>query len=144
MTNRQSRFEEVIAEMVEIHRKKSADYDGTSGEYANFREAEKLGVPAWKGALIRLTDKYSRLVSLAANDGVGQVTDESIIDTLNDMANYAIIVRILYEEHEDQTIDMADVFNDAVASISSYVNDLAEQITVWFQENPYKTGNVND
>ena len=47
-------------------------------------------------SLIRLSDKMNRLESLVLHGGQ-QVNDESIIDTLNDMANYAVMTRMELE-----------------------------------------------
>ena len=48
---------------------------------------EKLGLIS---AVTRITDKYNRLVNLATHDDVN-IGDESIKDTLLDMANYCIM-----------------------------------------------------
>ena len=48
---------------------------------------EKLGLIS---AVTRITDKYNRLVNLATNDDIN-IGDESIKDTLLDMANYCIM-----------------------------------------------------
>ena len=55
----------------------------------------KLGVIS---AVTRITDKYNRLVNLATNPDVN-IGDESISDTLLDMANYCIMT---YMEIENQ------------------------------------------
>ena len=57
---------------------------------------ERMGIPAWKGALIRLSDKFSRVMNIARTDEVS-VTEETVVDTLTDLAVYAIITRILYK-----------------------------------------------
>ena len=119
-----ARFEQILSDMLQIYRAKAADYDGESIRFSNLRECEKIGVPAWKGAIIRMTDKYSRLLALLANDGVGQVPDESFTDTLTDLANYAIICRILYEESLSEA-ENVDPFQ--------YAADLAEKVKTSFQ-----------
>ena len=89
------RFNEIVKEMVELHDKKNRDYAG--GEYlSNFLMCERMGIPAWKGCLIRLSDKLSRLMNIARTGEIS-VSDETIIDTLMDLAVYAIVTRILYE-----------------------------------------------
>ena len=55
----------------------------------------KLGIIS---AVTRITDKYNRLVNLATNQDVN-IGDESISDTLLDMANYCIMT---YMEIENQ------------------------------------------
>lgn len=46
---------------------------------------------------IRIGDKFSRLMGFVSKEKL-RVKDESIRDTLLDMANYALIALILYEE----------------------------------------------
>jgi hypothetical protein len=82
--------------MYAIHASKDHDYAGEV-PFANFRRAEMIGIPAWKGALVRMSDKWSRIENLALKDDA-QVKDESFDDTLIDIANYAIIVYILRSE----------------------------------------------
>ena len=91
------RFHEIVKEMVEIHDRKNRDYAGS--EYlSNFMMCEKhMGIPAWKGAIIRLSDKMSRLMNIARTEEIA-VSDETVTDTLTDLAVYAIITRILYED----------------------------------------------
>ena len=83
------RFHDMVKEMVEIHDRKNRDYAGE--EYlSNFVMCE------WKGCLIRLTGKMSRLMDIAKTDEIS-VEDETVNDTLTDLAIYALITRILYE-----------------------------------------------
>ena len=91
------RFDQIVKEMVELHDRKNQDYAG--GEYlSNFMMCEKhMGFPAWKGCIIRLSDKMARLMNIARTDEIS-VGDEKITDTLMDLAVYAIITRILYED----------------------------------------------
>jgi len=93
------RFHEIVNEMVELHDKKNQDYGG--GEYlSNFMMCEKhMGVPAWIGCIIRLSDKMARIMNIAKSDDIS-VGDETITDTLTDLAVYAIITRILYEDYK--------------------------------------------
>lgn len=59
---------------------------------------EKLGIIS---AITRITDKYNRLVNLAtyANVNIG---DESIKDTLLDMANYCIMTYMELDKRENK------------------------------------------
>ena len=89
------RFNEIVKEMTELHDRKNRDYAGS--EYlSNFLMCERMGIPAWKGSLIRLSDKVSRLMNIARTDEIS-VSDETITDTLTDLGVYAIVTRILYE-----------------------------------------------
>ena len=58
---------------------------------------EKLGVIS---AVTRITDKYNRLVNLITNHNI-DVGDESIKDTLLDMANYCIMTYMELDKTED-------------------------------------------
>lgn len=88
----------VFDELWELHKAKDADYAGNDS-LSNFRVCEQFGVPAWKGAAIRMADKWSRFVSLMGKDGP-EVKGETIDDTLKDLAVYAVIVKVLREEAE--------------------------------------------
>lgn len=96
------RYEELHNRMREICESKNSDYaDSTTDPLRNFRACERIGIPAFDGALTRMSDKWERICNLRRKEReertVG-VRDESITDTLLDLANYAIISIILHEE----------------------------------------------
>lgn len=78
--------------MVQITAAKNADYTGTSGDpFANFKKVEDLGICSTEqGFMTRMMDKFMRINSFVQK-GVLQVKDESIEDTLLDLANYSIL-----------------------------------------------------
>ena len=93
------RFLELIKEITILHNKKNAGYSGAENPdaFSNFRLAELFGVSSFKGVMVRISDKFSRIASLTRdpnNDKVG----ESIKDTLMDLAVYSLIAICLYEE----------------------------------------------
>ena len=82
---------------VEISKRKNTDYAGanTNDAFANFRVIETLSqgrISVEQGIVTRMTDKLQRVVNLLTQDAA--VKDESIADTLSDLANYAMILRI--------------------------------------------------
>lgn len=78
-------------ELNKIYQNKSSDYGDSFGE-----TFKKLGIIS---AVTRISDKYNRLVSLCTKSEEEQkVKDESITDTLLDMANYCIMTIIELEE----------------------------------------------
>lgn len=82
----------------EMHRKKSADYGCPSGTdpLANIRNGAKfVGIPAWKGAMVRLSDKVTRL---ATYNVTGRLENESLEDNLFDLASYALLALLLHRE----------------------------------------------
>ena len=89
------RFDKILKELRQIHFSKNEDYTRTYKDpLANLREF------GWKGAIVRISDKYFRLKNFALTEKL-DVKDETIIDTFNDLANYAILGRILYEDELD-------------------------------------------
>ncbi|SDX93897.1 nucleotide modification associated domain-containing protein [Thermoactinomyces sp. DSM 45892] len=80
----------VLDSMHEIYIKKNADY-GNSFE-DQFREYGILS------SIIRLDDKMKRLKQLSVNEA--KVKDESIADTLLDLANYAVMTVMALEKHQ--------------------------------------------
>ena len=82
----------------EMHRRKSADYGCPSGTdpLANIRNGAKfVGIPAWKGAMVRLSDKVTRL---ATYNVTGRLENESLEDNLFDLASYALLALLLHRE----------------------------------------------
>ena len=75
-------FREITESMLETFIKKNHDY-GNSFE----QSLDEEGLAASR---IRMGDKWNRYKSLS-KDSIAQVKDESIQDTLLDMANYAIM-----------------------------------------------------
>lgn len=93
-----SKFHAVLAELAVLHDKKQADYGRKFDPFANVRASEEWGVPGWIGAMSRATDKLRRLQKFAA---AGKLENESVVDSFKDLAVYAIIALILYEESLD-------------------------------------------
>ena len=89
-------FYQILEELADLHARKNQDYSGDD-PLANFKLCETAGIPAWKGVVVRLTDKMSRILTFAKK-GTLEVKDEAITDTLQDMAVYAILALILYRE----------------------------------------------
>jgi hypothetical protein len=77
---------------IEISKKKNADYTGgNSNPFSNFTSVENLGIKTEQGFLTRMMDKMARIGSYVSN-GELQVKDESVIDTLRDLANYSCLL----------------------------------------------------
>ena len=101
MTNEEQsqRFYELLNTIKNLHDSKIHDYGAKEDIFANFRLSELSGVPAWQGSVIRMGDKYSR-ISNFIKKGEFKFKEESIKDTLMDMAVYSLITMILFEEAE--------------------------------------------
>lgn len=83
-------FEQVTKEMNELYLRKNADY-GNSFE----KTMDTFGIIA---PVIRLNDKVNRLTNLVKS-GDSQV-DESIEDTLMDLANYSVMTLAYLQSHD--------------------------------------------
>lgn len=79
-------------ECIEISRKKNADYTGgNDNPFSNFTSVENLGIKTEQGFLTRMMDKMARIGSYVSK-GELQVKDESVKDTLRDLANYSCLL----------------------------------------------------
>lgn len=94
------RYYELLERMATVHSDKSLDYadgDHTGDPLRNLRGSAEMGIAPWKGTLVRISDKYNRLLTFARRESYA-VKDESVADTLVDLANYALLALVLYEE----------------------------------------------
>ena len=90
-----ARFHAILSELGSLHDSKQADYGTTSDPFANVRGSSEWGIEPWVGAMVRATDKVRRLQSFLKH---GKLRNESVDDSLRDLAVYAIIALVLFEE----------------------------------------------
>lgn len=90
-----ARFHELLKEVSGIHDAKQMDYGRGDDPFANVRASEEWGIPGWAGAMIRANDKVRRLQTFLKN---GALKNEGVRDSLLDIACYAMIALVLYEE----------------------------------------------
>lgn len=96
-----ARFHELLKELADLHDRKQADYGRGDDPFANVRASEEWGVTPWVGAMIRLNDKVRRLQSLIQN---GQLKNETADDSFRDIAVYAIIALVLFEQEGNTSL----------------------------------------
>lgn len=90
-----ARFHEILRELGELHDKKQQDYGTEDAPFANVQGSREWGVEPWVGAMIRATDKLRRLQKFAR---CGELANEAVEDSFRDLAVYAVIALVLYEE----------------------------------------------
>jgi len=97
-------FERVLIEMLELHRKKRADYAIDGDALWNFyRTAQIMEEKGWRGlnalasADFLLAVKQARMEALRANGRTEQTANEPVRDTLIDDANYAVLKLAIYD-----------------------------------------------
>lgn len=93
------RFYEFLDDIARLHAAKNRDYSDNTDPLRNLRQAEDIGLPPWVGVVLRLTDKMDRLKTFARRRDYA-VKSESFIDTCMDMAVYALLAAVLFEEDE--------------------------------------------
>lgn len=94
------RYLDLLDTLRELHLSKSSDYGCPSGTdpLANIRNgAVFVGIPAFKAAMVRLSDKVTRLKTFNAT---GKLRFEGVEDTLLDLASYALLTLVLYREDQ--------------------------------------------
>lgn len=89
------RLEQLAGKLVETYKAKNADYGDSFAD--SFRE---FGITS---AVVRMTDKMNRIKSLAKK-GDRQVQDESLRDSLMDLANYALMTVVELENEDEELI----------------------------------------
>lgn len=77
-------FDDVVSQLRDILERKNHDY----GDH-------NINVLGERGCFVRIWDKVSRLKQLMWDNKDAKVKEESIDDSLRDLANYAIITLIL-------------------------------------------------
>lgn len=88
-------------ELNKIYEQKNSDYGDSFG-----KTFKLLGIIS---AVTRITDKYNRLVELSTKpEEERRVQDETIEDTLLDMANYCMMTVIELRKAKDENYDPSD------------------------------------
>lgn len=98
---------EACEKMMAITQAKNSDYTGAGDDpFANFTRVEALGITdPVRGFLVRMTDKIARITSFAQK-GVLEVKDESVEDTLLDLANYSLLLAAYIKSEKDKAREL--------------------------------------
>ena len=97
--------EEFFGSCIGTMKKKNHDYTGAKDmvdPFANFRAVEAFGIETEKGFITRMSDKMARIGSFVKR-GELAVKDESVKDTLLDLANYAMLFAAYLESKKNDT-----------------------------------------
>lgn len=93
MKSKTEKFKEIVTQMADLYARKNSDYGDSFGE-----SVREFGPVA---GVVRISDKFNRLKSLLLRDREQKVSDESVVDTLTDMACYCIMLRMELGGYED-------------------------------------------
>lgn len=94
--------QQMFDESMSLIKQKGHDYNRTQQEGGdtlfNLRVCEILGIvpSAERGILVRLSDKFMRLISLVSPGVEASVKDESVKDTVKDIHNYVDYLLLMY------------------------------------------------
>lgn len=96
------RFYALLDELADLHSKKNHDYAMTDNPLSNFTRAASLGVEPWRGILVRMSDKWSRIEQLSQGK---TPKNESLRDSLVDLAVYALLCILLTDDNPHAQAD---------------------------------------
>jgi hypothetical protein len=82
-------FDDIVKKMADTYRMKNADYGDSFG-----KSIDEFGYTA---GLVRMSDKFNRLKNLLRPDAEAKVKDESVKDTILDLACYSVMLAIEVE-----------------------------------------------
>ena len=98
---------------------KNADYASSEDPFLNFRAAEKNGIATVETAmLVRMQDKWARIINLIKKDEPAKVLDETVDDTILDMINYLAILRAYRKEKNDKNVVTTEVPAELIRPMS--------------------------
>lgn len=83
--------QELCDRMVEITRRKNHDYSQSNDPFANFKLVGHMGHSVEAGFITRMSDKLARISNFVIQKQL-LVKDESVQDTLLDLANYCLLM----------------------------------------------------
>lgn len=89
------RFYQLLEEIAELHSRKNHDYSKQGEPLSNFNRARSFGIEPWKGILVRMSDKWSRIEELSKGK---TPKNESLRDSLIDNAVYSLLCVLLLED----------------------------------------------
>jgi hypothetical protein len=89
-------FFDLCDKLKALHASKSLDYGSETDPLANIRDgAEFVGIEPWRGAMVRLSDKVTRLRTYCRT---GRLEHESVTDNLMDLASYSLLALLMHQE----------------------------------------------
>lgn len=104
MHPKSKRFHYILKELGDLHDTKAKDYGVEDDPYTNIRNSEDFGIPAWIGCSLRANDKMKRIQTASIQALTTQdvaLANESLEDSLRDLAVYAVLGLVMLEEWLD-------------------------------------------
>lgn len=89
-------FAKITKQMSELSARKNSDYGGLVDPFKNFREFGAFGI------VVRMGDKWARIKSALVEKRDLKVLDETIEDTILDLAVYCVILLVWRRSKQDE------------------------------------------
>ena len=105
---RNREFDDELDALKMLHDAKNSDYSTLENPYKNLQATERIGVEAWRGIVIRLMDKFSRLEEYCVK-GKLAIKSEGVDDTFADIAVYSILARILFRKEQEKQQELTEI-----------------------------------
>ena len=112
MQTREKMFSEITGQMLETYLQKNADYGNSFEE-----SLDEDGPIAFK---VRAGDKWHRIKQLMKKDQEAQVKDETLEDTIMDLANYCIMF-LIWKEKEKYKNKFASNIDEIILEDEPYI-----------------------
>jgi hypothetical protein len=113
----------ILDNMQSVYEAKDNDYSATGLPMGNLRKCEDADIDAWRGCLVRIGDKMSRLENFLKEKEY-LVLSEKAEDTVIDLANYSILMSCLIEEikkpNSDYYWNLSERAQENLLSLSYY------------------------
>ena len=120
MTDNEKRFRQKVEKLTKVYVAKNKDYGDSFT-----RSLDKRGIVA---SIVRMEDKMNRIDSL--HDRPTTEVDESLVDSLEDLANYAIMTAIWLESQAEDIRKHVKHWDDDLSD-EDFWDDNAEREIDW-------------
>lgn len=93
-------LDKTFSELKDTLVRKGRDYSGKEDTFKNFKlSADLLDIPVESVIISRMGDKLSRLASITKSEEIN-VSDETIVDTINDLVGYCVLLKTYIKKKE--------------------------------------------
>lgn len=122
---------QILDNMQKTYEDKDNDYSSTGLPMGNLRKCEDAGIDAWRGCIVRMGDKISRLENFLGKKEY--LVAEKAEDTVIDLANYSILTYCLIQELDYSKLnkyyqEITDKVKKDLFNLSFYC---VSQATIW-------------
>ncbi len=111
---RNREFDDALDELKMLHDAKNHDYATAEHPYKNLEGVARIGIEPWRGIVIRMMDKFSRLEEFCKS-GELAIKSEGIEDTFKDISVYSTLAMILFRKSKRESAEKQQEIEDTEA-----------------------------